>query len=147
MPDKKLTDNEIVKALEICSKYTSASDCKKCPLKPNCDVNVLETLSLDLFNRLQAENERLKEKICIQHKIIDERGAEVLRHDRCIRTLHEKLETAKAEAYKEFADKVKQEIDNIRRNAPSRHIGVFIKYLLCLQQKINDLLKELVGDK
>lgn len=52
---------------------------------------------------------------------------------------------SKAEAYKEFADKVKQEINKIRENAPSRHIGVVINYLLCLQQKINDLLKELAG--
>ena len=99
-----MTDNEIIKALEICGKgiMFSKHDCKKCPYytELNCETKCKQN-ALDLINRQKAENERLKKEICIQHKIIDERGAEVLRHDRCIRTLHEKLETAKAEAIKE----------------------------------------------
>ena len=64
-----------------------------------------------VIDTLKAENERLKQEICVQHKIVDERGKEVLRHDRCIRTLHERLKTIKAEAYKEFAERLKSKMN------------------------------------
>ena len=87
---------------------------------------------------LQAENERLKEEICIQHKIIDERRAEVLRHDRCIRTLHEKLETAKAEAYKEFAERLDNETFGVYYASSLYHVVDI--------DDVKEILKELVGD-
>ena len=57
-----LTNNEIIKALECCAK----DDCKSCPLW-DCDGDCFEELIekqnlLDLIKRLQAENERLKNK-------------------------------------------------------------------------------------
>ena len=126
MTDKKLIDNEIVKELE---RYSDVSDSD---ITTTCfKTRLLKEIYL-FINRLQAENEWLKEEICIQHKIIDERGAEVLRHDRCIRTLHEKLETAKAEAYKECIEKV--------------HQLIHPEYAKLHKQIVN-LLKELVGDK
>lgn len=59
MPDKKLTDSEIVKALECC--YTTGTPCEKCPL---CDVDECNDVLMaeyvkDLINRLQAENKEL----------------------------------------------------------------------------------------
>lgn len=63
--EKKLTDEEIVKALEICSDVMStnydASKCKKCPyfLKKIDCVERSEKDWLDLIHRLQDENERL----------------------------------------------------------------------------------------
>ena len=63
MNDKKLTVKEIVKALECC---ISGIPCykTKCPfkIKEICgdDIKALEKYALDLINRLQAENERLK---------------------------------------------------------------------------------------
>lgn len=136
-----MTDNEIKKALE-CYISTNGHELKRCPLDDTKKVGIcmrLAEYSLDLINRLQAENERLKEKICIQHKIIDERGAEVLRHDRCIRILHEKLKTAKAEAYKEFAEWL-----NEKR-------GAYVKYdggieIAVATFYIDDFLKEKVGE-
>ena len=62
MPDKKLTDSEIVKALECCQ---NDEDCQNCPLKefyPYCD-DVLSPATIDLINRLQADNERLRDKV------------------------------------------------------------------------------------
>ena len=44
---------------------------------------------------------------------------------------------------KEFAEKVKDEIDNIRRNAPDRHITVIVHTLSVLTQKINNLVDDL----
>ena len=58
MPDKKLTDNEIIKVLECCSKPVS-ENCKECPLcSVDCMSISIEKLSLDLINRLQEENKK-----------------------------------------------------------------------------------------
>lgn len=60
-----MTDNEIIKVFECC--YTDA-DCDECPLysKENhkctdigAEINIPKKI-LDLINRQQAENERLK---------------------------------------------------------------------------------------
>ena len=90
MPDKKLTDNEIKKALECCAseQYT----CDQCPyqeikhydydngfeIMPNgkqyddwsCE-RWLNVDLLDLINRLQAENERLEKVVEYKQGIID----------------------------------------------------------------------------
>ena len=61
MPDK-LTDNEIVKALECCKN--DGIICFECPYKkPNGCMEKLSADVLDLINRLQAEIERLKEMV------------------------------------------------------------------------------------
>ena len=66
MPDKKLTDNEIIKALDICSKSTngcshSNNTCKDCYLngQPMCSTVLLQD-TLDLINRLQKLKEHYK---------------------------------------------------------------------------------------
>ena len=58
MPDKKLTDSEIVKALECC---VNEKTCKNCAYSGRSCLTPLKRDTLDLINRLQAENERLKE--------------------------------------------------------------------------------------
>jgi Skp family chaperone for outer membrane proteins len=62
MPDK-LTDAEIVKALECCT--TNGASCKDCPAFVKVDRSNCKKYfrgALDLINRLQAENENLQEK-------------------------------------------------------------------------------------
>ena len=64
MPDK-LTDSEIVKALECCT--TNGASCKDCPAFVKVDRSNCKKYfrgALDLINRLQAENDR-KDKIYI----------------------------------------------------------------------------------
>ncbi len=57
-----MTDNEIIKALEICLPL--GSDCSLCPLleETHCYDHLLNEV-LDLFNRQKAEIERLQ-KFC-----------------------------------------------------------------------------------
>jgi hypothetical protein len=67
----KLTDAEIIKALECCIKETS--DCDNCPLYIPADadcINISKSGALDLINRqqadirkLQLENEKLEIKL------------------------------------------------------------------------------------
>lgn len=67
--EKELTDDKLVKALEICSDVMStnydASKCKKCPyfLKKIDCVERSEKDWLGLIHRLQDENERMTEEI------------------------------------------------------------------------------------
>ena len=64
MEEKKLTDEEVVKALEVCGKDF---ECHNCPYVDECCERLdgsagLLIQALDLIHRLQAENERLTEE-------------------------------------------------------------------------------------
>ena len=87
-----MTDNEIIKALEVCT--SELQDCVLCPLLDNCDPLVLDGQALDLINRQPAEIERLK----IENQSL--RSAA----NACKLHYHE----ARAEAVKEFAYRLKE---------------------------------------
>ena len=148
MPDKKLTDKEIVKALECC-KFDG--DCLACPMnhyKDGICSNEMLKSALDLINRQKAEIERLnfvrtRDAQQYNEKISDQAHTNCLLYDmydkaiKEVKELEEKLKTAeteierlkakqekcfycteqankkiseiKAEAYKEFADRLKNE--------------------------------------
>ena len=118
MTDKKLTDEEIIKRLERCVKCGNR----------NYDTDIV----LDLINRLQAENKRLGKEInlvSIQFQDLQERYeealAEIERLKECPKSVYEydgeimefcvqspcsnfkTVEQIKAEAVKEFAEKLK----------------------------------------
>ena len=67
MTNKKLTDNEIKKALECCMKI--CKDCDNCPCINNDYINVYDCKyallknALDLINRLQVQNKDLAETV------------------------------------------------------------------------------------
>jgi len=126
MTDKKLTDNEIVKALEwYVSKFKTAGfvymDADGTHLIGTQDV-------LDLINRLQAENERLDKEV--------DRLSQVVLYNDGVTEM--KVEEAKAEAYKEFEELLKTFITE--NNIP------FTKEIEQLWIKIDDILKEKVGN-
>jgi hypothetical protein len=149
MPDK-LTDSEIVKALECCSTYKGK--CTDCPAfvkvdRSNCKQVLLG--AIEIINRLQAENERLKENLNID---LENFATE---YDNKI----------KAEAYKEFADKVCDEITDaiinngkvIKERIEKHNVNRLEDNFCCMcdgkimalggiEYFIKNLLKELVGD-
>lgn len=96
MPDKNLTDVEIVKALENCLK----NECDKCSFKDSeiCQIDLMKLL-FDLINRQNAEVERLTIRLRkVEHQLDD------------LCKMHNVI---KAEARKEFAEKAKEIIDLI----------------------------------
>lgn len=140
MPNKKLTDKEIVKALECCvgDPYT----CGQCSyqeikhydydndmfeIMPNgiqynqwsCDRWLLIDL-LDLINRLQEENENYS-------KNNQQMTSDIL-------ALYKALKTAKTSAYKEFAERLK---------AVSHP---YADTQMVFEVQIDNLLKEMVGE-
>ena len=76
MTDKKLTDNEIIKALECCATNVAFGNCAYCPYKEywakglTCVCKATKD-SLDLINRQKAEIERLSEENDILNGVID----------------------------------------------------------------------------
>lgn len=104
MPDKKLTDLEIVKALEDIIKHLDFTQIKS-------GENVLAN-ALDLINRLQEENEKLTDKIesislCYDEEI-GQAKKEIERLNYENLQMIASIKHLKAEAYKEFAERCKE---------------------------------------
>ena len=101
-----MTDNDIKKALECCC---NSQGCSKCDFSPKCDGFTSVKLALNYINRLEAENERFK-KIKNAYDFAEYRKQEI-----------------KAEAYKEFADRLKERMYTVGFD-------------------IDELLKEMIGE-
>jgi hypothetical protein len=151
--DKKLTDSEIVKALECCFLNRN---CKGCSVsgKPKC----LKTACLgaiDLINRLQAENNELQLKIKNYNAENEKLKAESerLKNDLAISKKETKrymtgYKTAKAEAYKEFVEKLDRTTWYRINQKGELVVGANSETDIPLYkaEDVYNLLKELVGD-
>ena len=134
-----MTDNEIKKALECC---IIDHTCNKCPLnKRRADCLKIEQYTLDLINRLQAEVKRLENHLAMSKKEIKK----CVTHYKMACTERneflEQLKTAKAEAYKECIEKVKEYIDTYEHLACEECECVPIS-----KDGLDNLLKEMVGE-
>ena len=113
----KLTDAEIVKALECCI----TNDCAKCKAYDETNGEIVDCLhaicrnALALINRQKAEIERLKEHEHIIEKMLSEAWERIAELDRL-------NETAKSEAIKEFWEKVKQEFQGVKHILPTAYL-------------------------
>lgn len=149
MSDKKLTDEEIIKALEDYIKenefeYFHSNMVGEYPLIRK---------SLDLINRQKAEIERLKE--C--PKCVYEYDGEVTEY--CVQgpcSNFKTVEQIKAEAYKEFTEKAKKEFLNLQYNAKTNRKTIKIEEVkeqmdrllhTVAIETVDNLLKEMVGEK
>lgn len=133
MSDKKLNNNDIIKALDICSKSTNGCShskytCEDCYLngQPMCSSVLLQD-AIDLHARQQAEIERLK-------KGKDEYA---YLYDKHINTAFSHIKT---EAIKEFAERLKTEYAKGMswfKKKESYYVDV---------SDIDNLVKEMVGE-
>lgn len=156
MTDKKPTDVEIGKALMICGSTDSKINCKNCPLKLYSEacITILMKYALDLINRLQTENKRLSTLAELGNKRADdyrvmrdralkaEKEVERLAANEAeiskrldvvlpqLKEIDNRINTIKAEAYKEFAERLKRR---------------FLNKNEVINNTIDNLLKELVG--
>ena len=96
MTDKKFTDEEIKSSLEVIATTRNCNECKIRNCKwgtCNCS-QITANAALDLINRQETEIEKLKGSTIVSN---------IMESQRIKRE-------AKAEAYKEFASRVKQEL-------------------------------------
>lgn len=111
---KKFTDEQIIEALKCCIAQENCEEvsCEICPYDKvyDCKEVMLKNV-LDIFNRKNAENERLKAKILVKDNINDYNTAQ-------LRIAREELRTAKSNAIKEFAERLKEHsfVDNLSLN-------------------------------
>ena len=141
MTDKKFTDEEIIKALE-----GSILNAKGCDSKVwSIEIYKLES-AIDLINRQKSEIDRLKteNKIYIEaNQVIgyqrDQRDKEIDELQKQIDGLDVRENKIKSEAYKEFAEKLENEI-NMRTSLSIEQDKNVIRI-------IHNLLKETVGEE
>lgn len=116
-----MTDEQIIKALEICSDKLIISCPDDCPFYDECeeDLYVLKRQALDLITRQKAEIERLQKKIDYLKDMNKKNDAHL--HVRLI-------EQAKSEAYKEFAERLRQNCEKYPYTLPSVLANIEITY-------------------
>lgn len=160
MPDKKPTDSEIVKDLKDKIEFENFDENGYAVV----DIEKLKNI-LDLINRQKAELEKNENIIRLADKTIETQNAEIerlkgngkleseniilnalieMKNDtinnlmKTVDALESQLKTAKAEAYKEFAERLNKEIDI--RPTYSNKQNEYVCFL------IDNLLKEMVGE-
>ena len=131
--EKTPPDNEIIKALECCVQYTT-TDVRTYKGMP---LEVFSQAVLDLINRQKAEVERLENGLAISRKetkrYIAFKGGRGFGKQFFFSEL---VKQAKAEAIKEFAERLKDMHKHNKTSAVS---------LVTVFDNINDLVKEMVG--
>lgn len=127
MTDKKLTDEEIIKALTELSRYTGFQ--KKY-------TQVLNA-TLDLIKRQKSEVERLKSANDEKFRQWDMLAEKTKTH--YANLYNEAKDKLKAEAYKEFAERLKQ-------STVMAVMGNKI-YAVATSKGVDNLLKEMVGEE
>ena len=153
MPDKKLTDSEIVKALE---SYIKDIGCAKCDFKDKYLLTVLKS-ALALINRLQEEKQNLEVELQAMRGAANSYKAEVERlkakvnhYNYCYESfINTPISRIKAEAYKEFAEKTNNIIDSLIEKYSIKDFEEFkaiCQILRGLKIDTNNLLKEMVGE-
>ena len=129
-----MTDNEIIKALEICRNENGmCSDCPYSDDYTNCNTRIAKDV-LDLINRQKAEIEKWK--------ALAENGASAIDTNN---RLVQKFAEIKTEAIKEFGKRLKSRINDSVFNYWNNNTGGY--YLAeDVPDEIDNLIDEMVGD-
>ena len=138
-----MTDNEIIKALECC--HMKGKTCDDCPTN-DFECFRLEEMALDLINRQKAEIERWRTECGNQSTLWSKHYESIFETTK---------ETIKAEAIKEFADRLISKVVNtpfgVNCSGETDEYKEGCLHGLVAKQnnildKINNLVKEMVGD-
>lgn len=156
MPDKKLTDNEIVKTLQEMADYPH-----------NYEEGQDLQNALDLINRLQVQNKELAETIhnlTLEKDTLFDKTEELKAEVERLKALAENGASAidtnnrlvqrfaeiKSEAVKDFAERLKNEIINDTAYACdiTQHSGYYDYQIKIgdIPEYIDNLVKEMVGE-
>ena len=118
-----MTDKEIIKALELCS--ADECWCDDCPYENLCTDTDITKFALDLINRQKAEIERL-ETNCLS----------------MAQTMPNMAKAERAEAVKEFAERLKEYVESYDVTT-----GYRVTIVQAVEEEtIDNLVKEMVGE-
>lgn len=137
-----MTDNEIKKALEICASDNLGCE-DGCPYVTKSNSCSLKKDTLDLINRLQAENLKLLSNLTSLQNDLTDAEAEnerLKKSNEMFADIGKLYSEIKAEAYKEFAERLKIEYAKDLYSV-SKETGYFVN-----RADIDNLLKEMVGE-
>lgn len=152
MEEKKLTDEEIVKAFEQCAEHDT---CWDCPLRQGRELNTCREIITDLIHRLQREKQTLKSELrkeCEEHEEFTQKAkAEIERLtkkvdgylvlNQTIQTLNEKLIAENAELQKQ--------VDELKSQVRGRDKVIALQVEQCTQkeqQAVKDTAKEILQE-
>lgn len=154
--ENKITDEEIIKALECCT--IKEMDCKNCPNKNQGTGCIYETMkpALDLINRQKASNKKLVNQLMslkfeLQNQeesldIISEQNEtiEQLKNDLARMGTHSLIliQNARLEAYKELAEELKRHCSDLTISDANEQLSVCI--LWEAEEVIDGVLKDMM---
>lgn len=158
MIDKKYTDKDIISSLEV---IATTCNCNECKIRSgkwgtcNCSETTANA-ALDLINRQKTEIDRLQKEVnlvSIQFQDIQEREEEsqaeidklnkvYQANQQLINALNKSYFLAKAEAIKEFAERLKNCLENCRTVHDYVYVGYDSGDTL---ETIDNLVKEMTN--
>jgi hypothetical protein len=150
MEEKKLTDEEIVKALECCANRESCIG-YECCLYSGQHTACVE-MGIDIIHSLQADNERLKEQ-CSKSSYKDSWKNKFFKAQEEIERLTEDCESAYAvlEAQRHLIDLIKKDKAELQKQVDE--LKTFIDFKTanvmcdkCKQQAVKDTAKEILSE-
>ena len=156
MTDNKLTDEQIIKAFEICYGIDEVLGCTSCPLYDEEDFCQRGDMSLeekvfDVYNRQKAEKEALINAQETLQKHIAEIKAEVELYKRLYEDLKDehcdlisRIKTTKSETRKEFADRLKEKAKYFYCKKDN---GFYEECSLIETDIVDNLLKEMESEQ
>ena len=146
-----MTDNEIIKDLERISLYSGFSDNVINTLLDALDlikqqrenIERLQSMNrakLDTIHDLQADTNKLKEQLQAE---IEQWKEEANRYQKLWCTSVDDIETAKSEAYKEFAGKLNEKLCDCHIVSDGEYCGFDCSDV---HECVDNFVKEMVGD-
>lgn len=158
-----MTENEIIKALECCrdsERNGNWKECLRCPAGSRkwerCDasrncIDDIMTKSIDLIKRQQADKQNLEIELKAMRGAANSYKAEIERlyialeeNQKTTKYWKDRENTARAEAIKEFAERLKEKAYAHERPFEANE-DRFIK--LVAVKDIDNLVVEMVGDQ
>lgn len=140
MTDKKFTDEEIIEALDLCTQQNGSIPCYDCPCwnddEQECK-GIDYTATLNLIKRQKSEIERLKSANDEKFRQWDMLAEKTKTHYADL--YNEAKDKLKAEAYKEFAERI--------RECCNSNDDLLADAWLSVTTDINCVLKEMVGEE
>ena len=142
MTDNKFTDEEVIKALELC--YDAQIRCHKCSYRKRLAcMRCVQKDALDLINRQKAEIEKMRKVVNADLVITRRRSGKSAYANEIIRI---KTDLIKAKAIKEFAERLTNRImDKIEASYDAPDGEIY--FITDVYEDIDNLEKEMTEEK